>query len=311
MIKSRFMAFSGIITTILSWQSFASESLCDADSGMIQSNFVKQMKTVGLEPVQYFMDYPADHILNLNKTLQTNGCFQKDGEFYRNGGESNFKINVEQAKEFLSSYFILFKSTITTPQFLPHEISNDTDVDVVMNGDTVATLYKHFNSLRFGIERGYKFRKIHFSFQQQKANTLELFIQEYPEFAYILEAYPFQKYMTELNLNINEDNFKKMNNNEDFAENYVIATNPTWAKNMGERTTKIITNKKYLGVLSVSVESWQKEMELFEYPKSFNGDYDKATVAWAKAEWNAIARQLNDHTKTYIKKNALSESYIK
>lgn len=56
-----------------------------------------------IEPQQIINTLDKWHLFNVALTLQTNGCFQEDCDFYKNGNESEFSrhLTLQQAEKFL------------------------------------------------------------------------------------------------------------------------------------------------------------------------------------------------------------------
>lgn len=89
-------------------------NLFNLETGQITFSFKKQLDIVGVISKQFFTKFDPYHVLNVSETLKTNGCFQKDLDFYKQGRVSEFKINYHQAVSYLEERRINSQFTSST-----------------------------------------------------------------------------------------------------------------------------------------------------------------------------------------------------
>ena len=270
------------------------EFYCDLETGQ-PGDLIRQYLTIAnIEPQQVLSDYPSDHVLNLDRLLQTNGCFQRDYEFYKNGGRSPFNLIIDQAKKFLDLNYSVRQDII--PRYSPDQIEGD--IDVVFEGGVRYTVTTGLRSLKTMMEQGYSFRKIHFSFINPMQENIDK-LKVDTNYDIIFKNLQYEPYVCEPNQNTLEVNLRSMKDH--LAKRYVIVSDPIRCRK-SEQTAKGILGDDYscLGIISIPSKDWTLDMKEYGYL-----DDDEATIAFAKSAWNFIARQIHTEADQFKKAHGL------
>lgn len=277
-----------------------SDTFFDLQTGMIKPHFKRQLDIVGVVVKPHFPELDPYHILNVDNTLQTNGCFQNDCDLYKKGNVSKFTINYAQAKA------ILDEDYKNQEIILPREKVKST---AIFPGGVEPTLHKRFNSLIKSIENGYEFSAIQFVVPNEKiAENLSTLISG--KYKSILKDMVVNVHVVNLEKNWFEQGLQTLSNENKVGDQYVIITDPTFVSKVELIATSALPKRKCLGIASVPVQSWVEDMNLYDYEAKLNdlelygykaksNSHEKAAIAWASSAWNFKARQVNTELKAY------------
>lgn len=266
-------------------------TLFDSNNGYITPRFKRQLELVGIVSKQFFPEYDPYHVINVDQHLQTNGCFQKDWDLYKNGGSSTFKITYAQATAFLDDEYS------DREMIMPREKGNGASNAIFPCG-VEATMRKRFISLRESIEKGFKYDIIHFiTLNTTNAEEVKQIMTE-KQYQELLEGIKVNIVIAESNDNIFEKGLGMLAANPSLGNEYVIITDPTLAPKVEGIATSILKDRKCLGIASAPIKDWKIDMNLYGYESSLKS-HESAVIAWASSAWNFKARQVNTEMKAY------------
>lgn len=284
--------------------------LFDLESGMINPRFKHQLEIVGIVARPHFSDVDVHHIKNVLKELDTNGCFQKELDFYKDGKISTFKVSYEQAVEFLNDDYK------DREIIMPREKKT---ADAIFPCGVEATMHKRFSSLKESLIQGYQYNTLHLIVPiKDRDNVLNLINTSYKE---AIKNLNINIVIADAEVNIVEEGLQTLQTSKALAEEYVIITDPTFAPKIESIASSVLKNHHCLGIASAPIQDWKIEMNLYGYEEAVKqrllGNnhpsdaekieiHQKAAIAWASAAWNFKARQVGTEFKAFTNKvNAL------
>jgi len=267
----------------------------DLSTGLIKPNFQRQIEVVGIVVKQHFSEYQQYHIKNVNAELQVNGCFQKDFDLYKNGGTSEFHISNEQAIAFLDDEYS--KRTATLPE-TRGELVDGVICSGIFTDSVKPTLHKRFLGLKESLQNGDRYRNVYVICKNEQIKDIaKEYVQENLKNAF--ENISFVYVVSNVETDIGMHGLKKIESEEHPLKKYVVISDPTsMGKDYQIATTTLSQEFECLGVAASPVKDWSLAMNDYGYEKSL-GSKEKATIAWARAEWNFIARQVNAELRSY------------
>lgn len=265
-------------------------SLFDSQTGRIHDRFKRQLDLVGIVVEQHFKEYSNDHVLNVDYCLQNNGCFQRDWEIYKKGGDSAFKISDTQAQRFLDDEY----QEVQT--YMPHQKNCK---EAIFMGGVEPTLHKRFHSLIESMKEGYQYEVLHFIAKddQGKSDIQRLVEGQYKE---ALKGIHINIVVAHTDLGILEKGLKLLEDSQALGQEYAIISDSAFASKAEKDYTMLLPNRTCLGIASVPIKDWKFDMNLYGYVQAL-GNEQKATIAWARSRWNVIARQVNTEAQSFKK----------
>ncbi len=274
------------MSTTIEVKNAQSQTLFNLNTGIIEPMFKRQLELVGIVSKQIFSDYNADHVMNVNEVLQKNGCFQRDFDLYKNGGTSEFKITVKQAKVFLDHDYSHRSEVMPTQKSIPH---------AVFPCGVEPTMHKRFNSLKESMDKGYQYQNIHFIMKDSaaKAEVSAMVDKEYKE---LLKNVSVNFVVADTDLNIFEEGLATLD--DQLKAGYAIISDASFASKVGTIATRVLPGVPFHGIASSPIKDWTREMNLFGYNKAL-GSPEKAAVAWAQSAWNFKARQVHSEMRAW------------
>lgn len=232
-------------------------TLFNLETGKINSLFKKQLDLVGIVSQQHFTNYDAYHILNVNQTLQGNGCFQTDYDFYKKGGVSAFKITYDQAKAFLDEEYS------TRETLLPETIQQPI-IGIMASGvfsDSLkSTLYKRLNGLKTSIDqKNLRYETVYVLCKDQKIKELsEKYIDE--EWKKDLPNITFHYIISTSEQDVGLNCLIQLAQQPLNTTNYVVISDGTFADRDALVAQGSLKEANYCGLVSVPITDWKIDM---------------------------------------------------
>ncbi|MEC7839833.1 MAG: hypothetical protein VX777_07320 [Chlamydiota bacterium] len=227
-------------------------------------------------------------IENVNDHLQSCGCFQKNFELYRDGGDSAFKLTYEQAIDILN--LEQAQETVTMPR-------EKIQADAVFLCGVKPTVVGRFKSLKAAIDNGYNISTIHFisGNEEHKALVKSLVENEYQGLIGDRDV----TYTVAIDSSaIFESGLKDIESQ--ISDNYMIISDPKFASKVEGIAIRAIPSRHSIGVASVPpFSSWNERVKAFGYTVEKLGSEEKATIALARSSWNFIARAVHAELRNY------------
>jgi len=254
--------------------------LFDRYTGEVTLDFKKQLDLIGIVSKQFFPEYEPNHIFNVNETLKTNGCFQRDYDYYKKGNKSNLKISYEQAKQYLDDDYLRKKTILPNPT---SEIIDGVMLSGLDSNSLRGALHKRLNGLKESINaRSLNFRRIYVWCNSKTIKTLsEEFIREH-----------FKKEFDGIEFCYSTDDIEKS-----ILKHYVLISDGTRNNVEFLHLQEVLKEHICLGIASVPID-WKEEMNLYGYETAL-GSLEKATIAFASSSWNFKAHQVETELRAY------------
>lgn len=268
--------------------SLVPPSLFNLHTGKITPAFQRQLNLCGIQLREHVSGLGRDHIVNVNREFQSNGCFQSDCDFYKNGNNSKLSLSYEQAVAFLDDDYrdrteVLPRSTGTC--------------DAIVGSGVEATMHKRFDSIRKAIQHGCKFDTIHFIAKDEATqHMIEGLIKE--RYGEVVDGSKINYIVTNVNIGILETGLTSLNQQGTLADKYVLVTDIPFASKIEGIAKPILRGKTCIGVSATSINDWHVDMNLYGYEDALGGK-EKATVAWACSALNFKARQVRSELAEY------------
>ena len=292
---------NGVSTSTVVNATTRTDSFFDKE-GNITPKFKHQLDLVGLVSKAYFPAYDPYHIFNVNEHLQTKGCFQKDCEFYKNGGISIFQIDCQQAVAFLEDDYMDREDVMPREKAICDE-NGKYNCSAIFPCGVEAGMVKRFASLMASLKNGHNYDIVHFIVKDAAAKTEaeELINKRYQD---VIEGMKFEFIIADKDKDVFQTALANLSGKPSMSDNYVIITDPTFADKVERIAAEVLPNKKCLGIASVAVKDWKTDMNSYGYVEKL-GSMDKAVIAWASSAWNFKARQVNTELSSYKKTHLL------
>lgn len=274
--------------------NYTPPTLFDLHTGKIGERFKEQLDLCGIQLHAHIPSLAADHIANVNKTLQTNGCFQRDFEIYKNGNGQNSKLQLEydQALAFLDNDYS------DRIKIMPRQ--KDLPADGIIGCGVEPTMHKRFDTIKEAIESGCKFAALHFIMKDASTREMiEGLIKE--KYSNMVRGIPIHFVITNTEIDVLKAGLNQLKNDLENGlktKNYIMVSDVVIAAKIEGIAKSILTNKKCLGVAASSTNDWIYDMNLYGYGKAL-GTMEKATIAWAQSAWNFKARQVHAELALY------------
>lgn len=276
--------------------TFAPPTLFNLHTGAITSAFKRQLDLCGIQPKQHISDLASYHIKNVDRELQSNGCFQTDCDFYKKGGTSKLKLTYEQAVDFLEDEYR------DRPQVLPRL---KVACDAIVPCGVETTMHKRFDALQLAAAHGSRFPAIHFiAKDQDTVEMVQAMIKD--KYSSSLGTSKIDFVVANTNLNVLETGLASLNRQGELSDRYVLVTDILFASKIEGVAQPILKGKTCLGVAASSIKDWQEDMHLYGYEEAL-GSKEKAVVAFASSALNFKARQVHSELQVYRDNKLKSE----
>ncbi len=263
--------------------------LFDLHTGQITPRFKRQLDLSGISLTENVSRLGTSHIVNVDRTLQTNGCFQKDCDFYKKGNTSKLNLSYEQAVAFLDDEYR------DRPEVLPRSKG---ECDAIVGSGVEATMHKRFDSIRKALDSGCRFNTIHFIAKDESAtHVIEAMIKE--RYSDVVGSSKINFVVTNTDLNILETGLPQLNKPGILSDRYVLVTDISFASKIEGIAQPLLKGKTCMGVAATSIKDWRVDMNLYGYEEAL-GSQEKATIAWASSVWNFKARQVHAELSVYM-----------
>lgn len=273
--------------------NYTPPTLFDLQTGKITPRFQKQLNICGIKLHAHFPHLPADHIKNVDKELQTNGCFQKDYEVYKNGGSSKLQLTEKQAVAFLEDDYS------DRVQIMPKVSHKNIPADAIVGCGVEPTMHKRFDTIAKAIANGYTFAAIHFIVKDESfREMIEKLIKE--QYSEVIKGMPINFIIANVETDVHQAGLNQLQKqNGLITNNYIMVTDIMLAPKVELFAKSILNNKNFLGIAASAVTDYKKDMNIYGYQKAFKGNVTKAIIAFVCSAWNFKAREVHSELAIY------------
>lgn len=263
--------------------------LFNPETGIATSDFQVQLERVGLVMKQHIDAFPANHAVNVCQTLHDAGCYQENFDHYKDGGDSAFHLNLDQAAAHLNHIYNARR------KILPDESSTIMDgilCSGVSPSSIPATLAKRFRSLKASItEKNLNFERVYILCKNDEVKSCSRdFIEKLQIIDQKFNRIDFTYIVANVDRNIGRTCVDMLHKRGGIENPYVVITDATSGQKDYLTATSVLTSSKCHGIALAPITNWIQEMNLYGYQEAL-GSYENAAIAWARTDWNFVTRR--------------------
>jgi hypothetical protein len=253
-----------------------SKTLFDAETGAITADFKKQLDLVNITIHERALpSLDPYHVHNVCNFLENHG--------FKKGDDFDLKIDFNQAKRFLDYTYGL------RVEEMPRKKCPASAIFPCSEGEQI--MRKRFHSFQRSLDQGFMYDSVHFITKnvQTKEAVERLIHKKYRDVIGGIEA-QFVIANPKHGLSFFQNGLKTLSTSSLLGKEYVIITDPPFARVVEAIAVRILPTRTCLGVAKAPIADWREDIKAYGYEEAL-GSFEKATIAWASVIWRDITQQ--------------------